>query len=90
MSTGLPVVATHVGGVPEVVDSHQGILVAPGSSDALADALGKIVRSITEYDRRQLRAQAVSHFGYMAIAGRWANVYATARAAHRHGPVWNR
>jgi glycosyltransferase involved in cell wall biosynthesis len=90
MSTGLPVVATHVGGVPEVVDSHQGILVAPGSSDALADALGQMVLSIAEYDRRQLRAQAVSRFGYVAIAGRWANIYATARAAHRDGAVRNR
>jgi glycosyltransferase involved in cell wall biosynthesis len=90
MSTGLPVVATHVGGVPEVVAPPQGILVAPGSSDALADALGDMVRSVAQYDRRQLRAQTVSRFGYAAIAGRWTDVYATVRAAHRHGTLRNR
>jgi glycosyltransferase involved in cell wall biosynthesis len=90
MSTGLPVVATHVGGVPEVVAPTQGILVAPGSSDALADALGDMVRSVGQYDRRQLRAQTVSRFGYAAIARRWSDVYATARAAHRHGALRNR
>jgi hypothetical protein len=65
-------------------------LVAPGSSDALADALGRMMRSVAEYDREQLRAQAVSRFGYAAIARRWAGVYAAARAEHRHRAVRNR
>ena len=39
MSTGLPIVATRVGGVPEVVGRREGILVAPGSSEALAGGL---------------------------------------------------
>ena len=83
MSTGLPVVATGVGGIPEVVDSDQGILVAPGSADGLAAALGQIVTSIAHYDRDQLRAKAVSSFGHVAVARRWANVYAAASAPHR-------
>jgi glycosyltransferase involved in cell wall biosynthesis len=40
MATGLPVVSTRVEGIPEVVrDGQDGLLVEPGSSDALADAL---------------------------------------------------
>lgn len=40
MAAGLPVIATHVGGVPEVVD-HQvnGLLIPPGDSRALKEAL---------------------------------------------------
>jgi glycosyltransferase involved in cell wall biosynthesis len=87
MATGLPVVATGVGGIPEVVGSGQGILVAPGSADALADALGQIVTSIGDYDPDQVRAIAVSRFGHDAIARRWAEVYAAAGAPHRNGGV---
>lgn len=75
MATGLPVVATAVGGVPEIVGPPQGILVTPGSSEALADAISALVDRIGDYDRVGLRAKAVDGFGYEAIARRWASVY---------------
>jgi glycosyltransferase involved in cell wall biosynthesis len=39
MSYGRPVVATEVGGVPELLSGDAGLLVPSGASDALADAL---------------------------------------------------
>jgi glycosyltransferase involved in cell wall biosynthesis len=40
LAAGTPVVATRVGGVPEVVrDGENGLLVAPGDVDALTDAI---------------------------------------------------
>lgn len=42
LAVGCPVIATAVGGVPEVVrDGENGLLVAPGDGDALAAALGR-------------------------------------------------
>jgi glycosyltransferase involved in cell wall biosynthesis len=42
MATGLPVVSTKIGGIPEmVVENETGILVEPGDAVALADAIEK-------------------------------------------------
>ena len=44
MAAGLPVVASRVGGVPElVVDGETGLLVEPGDPDELAAALGRLL-----------------------------------------------
>jgi glycosyltransferase involved in cell wall biosynthesis len=46
MATGVPCVATSVGGVPEVVDNgNEGLLVPAGDSSAMADALLTLVRA---------------------------------------------
>jgi glycosyltransferase involved in cell wall biosynthesis len=43
-SVGLPIVATAVGGVPEVLtDGVDGLVVPPGDPLALADALSRVV-----------------------------------------------
>jgi glycosyltransferase involved in cell wall biosynthesis len=44
LAVGTPVVATAVGGVPEVVqDGVNGLLVSPGSPDALAAAVARVL-----------------------------------------------
>ena len=45
MRAGLPVVASSVGGVPELVNSDTGILVPPEDPTALADALKRLLVS---------------------------------------------
>ena len=49
MATGLPVVATRIGGIPElVVDKQTGLLVEPGDRPALADALITLLTDETQ------------------------------------------
>lgn len=46
MATGLPVVASRISGIPELVeDGHTGLLVSPADADALADALERLSTS---------------------------------------------
>jgi glycosyltransferase involved in cell wall biosynthesis len=73
LAVGTPVVATAVGGVPEVVrDGENGLLVAPGDVDALADAIrrvsepglrgalaAKAAGSVAELDEQRLLARIV-------------------------------
>lgn len=52
MANGLPVVATHVGGIPELVaHGSTGLLVPPHDPEALADAL---VELLTDRERRRV------------------------------------
>lgn len=44
MAMGLPVVATRVGGLPEIVGDHAGVLVEPDDPEALAQAILGLAR----------------------------------------------
>jgi glycosyltransferase involved in cell wall biosynthesis len=44
MATGLPVVSTNIGGIPEmVIENETGFLVQPGETAAIADAIERVV-----------------------------------------------
>ncbi len=65
MAAGRPVVASRVGGLPEVVeDGVSGILVPPGDARALADAIGRLL------DDPALRAR-MGEAGRRIAAGRF-------------------
>ncbi|WP_336027218.1 glycosyltransferase [Geodermatophilus sp. FMUSA9-8] len=77
MAAGLPVVASDVGGIPEVVRHGQtGLLVTPGDPDALAAALDRVVAEPALRTRLAAGARARSaEYGWPALAARVAAVY---------------
>jgi len=81
MMAGLPVAATDVGGLPEVVRPGAGLLFSPGNPHEIADALLKL---IAEPRHRQTlaatgQALAESEFTARQMALRTLGVYATVR-----------
>lgn len=62
MACGIPVVATNVGGVSEVVDEQSGILIPPGDSEALSDALLQSYH--IKWDREAIRAKIIKEFSW--------------------------
>jgi glycosyltransferase involved in cell wall biosynthesis len=76
MATGLPVVATRVGGVPEMIDELTGRLVAPGDERALAEALSAMLDSFAGYDRDHIARAARERYGREAVGRIWEEVYA--------------
>jgi glycosyltransferase involved in cell wall biosynthesis len=59
LAAGKPVVATRVGGIPDVVrDGEDGFLVAPGDVEALADRLAQLATDVELRDRMGEAARA--------------------------------
>ncbi|MDQ2724570.1 MAG: glycosyltransferase family 4 protein [Actinomycetota bacterium] len=70
LAAGLPAVASNVGGVPEIVSSDCGILVAPDDPAALADALQALAEDPQK--RAKMGAAARARFDTEFAADIWA------------------
>ena len=75
MACGLPVVATDVGGVSELVPPYCGLLVPPRDGAALRDAIERLATRGDQYDRATIRDEAVSRFSYSAVGQRFESIY---------------
>ena len=87
MDRGLPVIASRVGGVPEIVGSGNGILIDPGNTAQLRDAILALRDSpelrarLGEEGRRFARA-----FTAEAMASKYLRLYRTALGATGRHP----
>lgn len=80
MNHGTPVVASRIGGIPDIVeDGVSGLLVPPADVDALAAAVRRVLsdpalaRRLGEGGRRRLHER----FSWRAIVQRWLDLYAS-------------
>ena len=82
MANGTPIVATEVGGIPQLVlDGETGVLVPPRDPEALADA---VERLLADPERRAMLAAAatskLADFTIDVVARRFADLYETLAA----------
>lgn len=77
MAVGKPVVATRVGGVPDLVeDDHSGFVVAPGDIEALAGRIRDVLCNFELRDRMGQRArQLAERFRLEAVAAAYRQLY---------------
>jgi sugar transferase (PEP-CTERM/EpsH1 system associated) len=78
MATGVPVVATRVGGADELVVEHEsGLLIAPQDPEVLADALHRLVHDSAGRERMGLagRRRAEALFGLEGMIRTYENMY---------------
>ena len=86
MASGLPVVGTSIGAVPDLIrDGVEGRVVEPGDAAALADALGEVITD-RETRRRMSRAsrlRAEQGHGLDRLSARLADLYRAVLAGRR-------
>jgi len=75
LCSGLPVLATKVGGIPEVIRKENGILVNAGNENELLDAMKEMIRNYQSYDRKQISDDAKKQFSYEVIGKEIAELY---------------
>ena len=61
MASGLPIVSTLTGGIPEIVHEGVGILVPPEDAARLSDALAQMLSSLHEFDRLTVAQNALAY-----------------------------
>lgn len=79
-ASGLPAVATRVGGVPELIDPDAGELVEAGDPHSLARALERALARRQDFDAQALARRAAERYGYDAIERRWTALYEELRS----------
>ncbi len=86
MSAGLPVIASSVGGIPEIVDHESGgLLIEPASSGAIVTAVKKLSNdpkrrhAMGVYNVQQVKTR----FRWSAVAERYENLYYEALRSER-------
>ena len=62
LGCGLPVVSTRVGGIAEIINESNGILVPPRNANLLSEAMEQCCRTYNKYNPESLRAQVMERY----------------------------
>ncbi len=83
LASGLPVIATNVGGVAEMIGKEQGILIPARDEKALLEALQFMSAHHQDFPKTTLRKYAESKFSYAAVGQQFADLYETVLNANQ-------
>lgn len=62
LACGMPIVATRVGGIPEIVNESNGLLVPSADAKALSEAMEQLCETYKDYSPEALRNQVIERY----------------------------
>jgi glycosyltransferase involved in cell wall biosynthesis len=74
---GLPVITTRVGGIPELVDDSNAILVEPRNEEQLVNAMQQMIDQYAGYNKNKIAEDATGKFSYSVIGKKMDDIYLT-------------
>lgn len=74
-SCGKPVIATSVGGIPEIVNEERGILVPKQDENGLQSAIIEMLDTHSNYSESSIRIYALEHFSQQKIGESFSEFY---------------
>jgi len=74
---GLPVVATNVGGLNEMIDDSNGYLVEHNSLTELSSAIRMMTENYSAYDRQKIRQAAMHKYSAVAVRQQMLQLYSS-------------
>lgn len=75
LCTGLPVIATEVGGIPELVNEKNALLIRPGDDEGLCTAMRTMMESYSQFDLKKIADDARGKFSYPAVGKLFDEAY---------------
>jgi glycosyltransferase involved in cell wall biosynthesis len=83
LCSGLPVIATRVGGIPELIQDDNGLLVDAGNEEQLLQAMKTMIQKEKNYDRKKISSLASARFSYEYVGKDICSVYDSVPAIPR-------
>ena len=74
---GLPVIASDVGGIREVINKENGILIASENENELLQSMNYMLDNLGKYNKASITASASKKFNYQAVAQQFTTAYET-------------
>lgn len=75
MACGLPIIATKVGGIPEIMDKKTGLMVETKNKEALSSAISYMLDHFQEYSKEKIAYFAKSEFNFESVGKKLDNIY---------------
>jgi glycosyltransferase involved in cell wall biosynthesis len=77
LCSGLPVISTNVGGINEVINDSNGILIENENTEQLANAMCTLINNYKMYNKASIATDAAKKFNYVTVGHQYLNVYHT-------------
>ncbi len=74
---GLPVIATDVGGVPELLNEDNALLIKPKDEPALAAGMQQMINGYSGFSRKQIAEAAKNKFSYEIVGKKMDEIYSS-------------
>jgi len=83
MACGKPVVATTAGATSSLISESRGLLVPPGNSQALAEAILRMLDHYSEFSSEEIAAFVQDRFSYEAVGKALSGIYEKVMEAYQ-------